>query len=68
MWGTRWRLYQTVWELRMLVNAGHINLVLGEIYCFRELAPLEIGPEEVGPLEGSVLEGGLRGIHPLKGG
>src|SRR4029450_3171276 len=62
------RPYQALWELRILVDAGCIHLVLGEIFCSHKLRFLEVGPLDVGPLEvGSPEVGPLEGGPPEDG-
>lgn len=40
---TRGRPSQAFWQFRVLVYTSRINLVLGEIFCFCEVGPLEVG-------------------------
>lgn len=44
-WG---RPYQSLWELRVLVNAGPINLLLGEIFSLAQVDALELCFAQVG--------------------
>ena len=43
--------YQSLWELRVLVDAGRIHLLLGEIFCTHKLRFMERILPKVGSLE-----------------
>src|SRR5262249_22952128 len=76
--GTWGGLYQAFWEFKVLVGTSHIDLILGEIFCFREICflevgpakvgPLEVGPREVGPPEAGPRDVGPATVGPLDGG
>jgi hypothetical protein len=49
---------QSLWELRVLVDAGRIHLLLGEIFCTHKLRFMERIPPKVDSLEVSSPEVG----------